>query len=119
MYYLEVLKKRGELQGDALTLVGYGVNERVGPQRFLYPGYRQQGDASVQGLSRDWLLVGPAQRATGGSGLCLGDSGSPQFLGESDLVVSIFSRDTLTCRGTAAAQRLDTTAARDFLAPFV
>lgn len=116
---LSTLGERRALHGEILTLVGYGSDAEVGPPRYFYPGYRQTGTAPIQGLTRDWLLINTSAPATSGSGLCLGDSGSPQFLGDSNVVVSTFSRHPTTCRGTSRAQRLDTTAAQEFLAQFV
>ena len=59
--------------------------------------------------------------ATGGAGLCPGDSGSPQFLGESNLAVSLLTSSNLSesCGGAQAAQRLDTSAVRAFLDQYV
>jgi len=116
---LSTLNEGGGLHGDSVTLVGYGTDAELGPPRYFYPGYRQTGTAPIQGVTRNWLLIQGSTAATGGSGLCYGDSGSPQFLGDTNLVLSIFSRHPTTCRGTLRAQRLDTAAAREFLAQFV
>lgn len=116
---LSTLNDGGGLHGDPVTLVGYGNDAELGPPRYLYPGYRQTGTAPIQGLTRNWLLIQGSTAATGGNGLCYGDSGSPQFLGNTNLVVSIFSRHPTTCRGAVRAQRLDTASARKFLAQLV
>lgn len=116
---LSTLNERGALHGETLTLVGYGSDAEVGPPRYVYPGFRQTGTAPLQGITKDWVLINASAPTTGESGLCLGDSGSPQFLGDSNVVVSTFSRHPTTCRGTTRAQRLDTATALEFLAQFV
>lgn len=116
---LATLNNAGGLHGDSVTLVGYGTDAELGPPRYLYPGYRQTGTAPIDGVTRNWLLIQGSTAATGESGLCYGDSGSPQFLGDTNLVLSIFSRHPTTCQGTVRGQRLDTTEAREFLAQFV
>ena len=117
---LDRLDKRGALRGARLTLVGYGSGAEGQPPRFYYPGYRQRGTAPVEGLTPHQLLIDGAARTPDHSGLCLGDSGSPQFLGRHPHVaVSVFSVPAENCRGTARGQRLDTAAARTFLKAFV
>jgi len=71
---LSTLSDRGGLHGDRVTLVGYSTDAELGPPRYLYPGYRQTGTAPIQGLTPNWLLIQGATAATGGSGLCYGDS---------------------------------------------
>ena len=55
---------------------------------------------------------------SGRGGLCLGDSGSPQLLGRSNVAVSLLSAPGDTCT-EIAAQRLDTPDERRFLSRFI
>jgi hypothetical protein len=50
---------------------------------------------------------------------CTGDSGAPQFLGNTDLVVAIGIAGDASCTAMNAALRLDTSSARAFLGQFV
>jgi hypothetical protein len=117
---LDDLAARGGLVGQTLTLVGYGTDAEVGPPRYFFHGYRQTATAPIQALTPRWLRIQQTPDATGQGSLCLGDSGSPQFLGGSDsnLVISVFSHHATTCRGTSRAQRLDTPSAQEFLTEF-
>ena len=47
------------------------------------------------------------------------DSGSPQFLHNTTLIVSVTHGGDAVCRATSSNARLDTDAARAFLAQFV
>ena len=118
---LDHLAARGGLVGREVTLVGYGTDAELGPPRFFSRGYRQTAAAPIQALTPRWLRIQQTPAATGQGSLCLGDSGSPQFLGGSDsnLVVSIFSHHATSCGGASRAQRLDTPSAREFLSQFV
>jgi hypothetical protein len=95
--------------GGHLTLVGYGTDPEGSPRRFFFAGYRRTASSVVQGITPRWLRIH--------GGPCLGDSGSPQFLG-GNLAVSVFSHHSTTCDGTSRAQRLDTAPVREFLAEF-
>jgi hypothetical protein len=105
---LDRLRKR-----QSLRLVGYGADPERGDGEPVYvvEGYRQTRTTSTAGLTRRQLKL----RA----GLCFGDSGSPQFLGESNVAVSVFSDHGGECAGPFVSQRLDTRSERRFLAGFV
>ena len=92
------------------TLVGYGAEMRNG--RFYSPGYRKTAHARFEGLDDNWLLLDNTV-----SGLCYGDSGSPQFLAGTNVQVSLLHDGSGTCGGTSYSQRLDTE--RRFLAPYL
>ena len=115
------LAAHGGLVGRTVTLVGYGTDAEVGPPRYFFHGYRQTATAPVQALTPRWLRVQHTPAATDQGSLCYGDSGSPQFLGdsESNMIVSLLSHGLTTCRGAARAQRLDTASAREFLSRFI
>jgi hypothetical protein len=50
---------------------------------------------------------------------CYGDSGSPLFLGGSNVQAALFHTTAGPCTGTAYHQRLDTPAEQAFLAPYL
>ena len=116
---LDRLAAGGGLHGRSFTLVGYGGDEERGagsPALFI-PGYRQAARAPFQALTPEHLRLQLTAAATGGGALCAGDSGSPQFLDETNLAVSLLTESSRSdsCRGAQAAQRLDTPAERAFL----
>lgn len=122
---LDSLAAHGGLVGSSLTLVGYGTDAtRGGGQspRFYDAGYRKTASAPFAALTPNWLKVLSAQPATGGGSLCIGDSGSPQFLqvGGADVEVSLHSTGGDTqCTGTPVNQRLDIPSVRQFLEQYV
>jgi hypothetical protein len=115
---LDRLRQAGRRRGPQFTLVGYGAETRNGT--FYSPGYRKTARASFQDVSDNWLLL---DNTVGGhprdGALCFGDSGSPQFLGRSNIQVSLFHDAPPSCAGTSHSQRLDTRAERQFLERFV
>jgi trypsin len=101
------------------TLAGYGADpDYSGAEpRYFVRGFRQTATAPFGALTaRQLHLQGAADSGRGG--LCLGDSGSPQFLAGSNLAVSLLSAVGDTCR-EIVAQRLDTPAEQRFLARFL
>jgi trypsin len=109
------LPAAGTLDGAAgrtVTLVGYGTDATLGPPLHVFPGLRRTATATVQAITTRWLRLAPGEGA-----LCYGDSGSPQLLG--NVAVSVFSHHATTCEGSSRAQRLDTRAVREFLAPYL
>lgn len=57
-----------------------------------------------------------ANPATGDGGWCYGDSGGANYLGDSNVAVSMSDAIDTACRSTDAGYRLDTDSARRFLA---
>jgi len=57
--------------------------------------------------------------ATGDGGTCYGDSGGPNFLGDSRVIASITITGDVPCRARNDTYRLDTRSARSFLGRFV
>jgi hypothetical protein len=115
---LDHLALRGSRRGPQFTLVGWGAELRDAPDPFYLAGYRKTARATFAGLTGNGLEL--TDRATSGlpraGSLCQGDSGSPQFLGGSDLAVSILHESDRLCSGPSLSQRLDTPAAHAFLA---
>jgi Trypsin len=105
----------------SLTLVGYGADPDFSgaSPRFVLEGYRQLAAAPVTGLTRHWVEI---DNTTALGGVCLGDSGSPQFVPGTNIAVSQVSTDgpaEAPCTGTALAHRLDRPAERRFLARYL
>ena len=57
--------------------------------------------------------------ATDNGGACFGDSGGPNFLHDSNKLVSITITGDSVCRATNVTYRLDTPSARAFLDDYV
>jgi hypothetical protein len=114
---LDHLATAGSRRGPQLTLVGYGAEVRDGD---LYiPGYRKTGRASFVDANEVWLeLSQDTTLLPRSASPCAGDSGSPQFLGASNIQVSVY-HTAAGCYGTGYAQRLDTPAEQAFLARFL
>jgi hypothetical protein len=107
------------LRDTFFTLVGYGADPDYGGEqpRYLLGGFRQTAIAPFGSLTAGQLnLQGALDSGLGG--LCLGDSGSPQFLGSSNIAVSQLSAVGETCT-EIVAQRLDTREERRFLSRFI
>jgi hypothetical protein len=105
----------------SMRLVGYGGDPEWGDGALVViaEGYRQTATAPAKRLTRTQLQLDGRVRVTGQGGLCLGDSGSPQLLGDSNLQLSLFSSGADDCHGTILGQRLDTPSERRFLAQYV
>ena len=120
---LDQLAAMGGLHGQSFRLVGYGTEKQRGDgrPRLFAAGYRQTATAPFQALTPMHLRLQLTTAATGGGGLCAGDSGSPQFLGESNVAVSLLTNSNLSqsCGGAQAMQRLDTPAVRTFLGQYL
>lgn len=116
--YLDGLKADGELKGSEFELVGYGIQpiwgQPGGPTGFPV-GKRRTARATASGLTSAWLYLLQNPQATGLGGICLGDSGSPQFVPATLMVVSTTSNANGACHATSWHNRLDTPAAREFL----
>jgi hypothetical protein len=112
-------RRKPGLAGTPFRLVGYGADpDYSGSEpRYFARGFRQTATAPFRALTAAQLhLRGAADSGQGG--LCLGDSGSPQFLGSSNVAVSQLSAVGDTC-AEIVAQRLDTHEERHFLKRFL
>lgn len=121
--YLERLKSAGELKFRVVDLVGYGVTPvwRVpGGTTFEYDGVRKTGTSVTTGLTKAWVRYNQNPHGIGtGSGVCFGDSGSPQLERGTLLVVSVTSGGNRNCNADNYNYRVDTQAARAFLGQFL
>jgi hypothetical protein len=100
------------LSGGTVTNVGYGYYERqtgAGEPRFLYDGARRTSTSTVKSVTPSLIRTG--------SGVCYGDSGGPRFAG--NVLVAVTSSGDAACAGMSTGYRIDTPAARSFLARFI
>ena len=120
--YLDDLKAAGTLKGTEIELVGYGLVptwQQPGGTQFEFDGVRRTAAGTIKGLTQAWLLFNQNQNATGNGGLCFGDSGSPQFLAGTTMIVSTTTGGDANCRANNYDYRLDTENARAFLGQYL
>ena len=110
------------LQDEVFPVVGYGISNLLGgangggsprPDRSS-AGTRKTGDWRFSSLTSDWIRF-DMQDAQG----CTGDSGAPNFLGRSNLVIGIGIGGDSSCEVMGSDLRLDTPLVRAFLGQFV
>jgi len=102
--------------------VGYGITRLLGGTEGGGPPRPDRDSAGTRIvttqiflLTNGWLRL---SMLTGGRS-CTGDSGAPQFLGNTDLVVAIGVAGDRSCEAMNGTLRLDTPSARAFLGQFV
>jgi hypothetical protein len=120
--YLDDLKAAGTLKDTPIELVGYGLVpfwQQPGGTQFDFTGLRLTADGTIKGLTQAWLLLNQNQNATGNGGLCFGDSGSPQFVAGTTMIVSTTTGGDANCRAHNYDYRLDTENARAFLGQYL
>ena len=121
--YLDALKKQGELEFRVVDVVGYGaipVWEPAGPTFFVFDGKRRAGTSITTGLTKSTVRYSQNRHGIGtGSGLCFGDSGSPQLDRATLRVVSVTSGGNGQCNANNYNYRVDTPQARAFLGGFL
>ena len=121
--YLDELKRDGELNFRIVDVVGYGVIpdwESAGPTTFAFDGVRRSGTSIVTGLHKAMVHYNQQRHGIGtGSGVCFGDSGSPQFDHGTLLVLSVTSGGNGQCNANNTNYRVDTPQARAFLGRFL
>lgn len=122
---LDELSAKNGLKDTVYPVVGYGSQNRVVGGGVPYfedanPVPRMFALSSFNALNDAWLRLSQ-NPATGDGGACYGDSGGPNFLmaGGVRTLVAITITGDAVCRATNVVYRLDTPAARAFLAPYV
>jgi secreted trypsin-like serine protease len=103
------------------TSVGYGAHEVTnspGGHEYLYDDVRMVATGTLNSITPAWLRIS-MNPSTGDGGTCYGDSGGPNFLGDSDVVAATTITGDAICRSTNVDYRLDTPSARDFLDDYV
>ncbi len=107
--------------GAAITSVGYGaqsVTMGKGGATFHYADIRYVATGSVNAMTPTWIRAS-MNPSTGDGGTCYGDSGGPNFLGDTNIIAGTTITGDFVCRATNVDYRLDTPSARAFLAQFV
>ena len=110
------------LSGDQqFTSVGYGayeVTNEPGGHRYLYDDVRMFATGTLNSINPAWLRIS-MNPSTGNGGTCYGDSGGPNFLGDSAVIAATTITGDAICRSTNVTYRLDTRSARTFLRDYV
>jgi predicted outer membrane repeat protein len=115
----------GGLRRHLFVNVGYGVNgfdrSRSSPNAsFEFDGLRKMSTSPFMALTKQQLFLLQNVSATGGGGICAGDSGSPVFFAEpgeefDNLAVGITTSGDPVCESLSQRGRLDIEAALPFL----
>src|SRR5215213_9931763 len=103
------------------TSVGYGAYEVTngpGGHQYLYDDVRMVATGTLNSTTKSWLRIS-MNPSTGNGGTCYGDSGGPNFLGDTNIVAAITITGDAVCRSTNVDYRLDTESARAFLSQYV
>lgn len=118
---LDDMKRDNLLQGQDFVNVGYGLipEWKRGPSRFGFNGLRNKSTSPYMALTQYWLKLHINNDATDQGGVCFGDSGSPHFLGDTNIIFATTTGGDPNCRSLNYNYRLDTTSARDFLKDYV
>ena len=117
---LDQMMAEGTLnQSTAFTSVGYGAQEIGKPKEgFTYLDRREYAVGYFNALGPGMLRISQNIHA-GSGGTCYGDSGGPQFLGDTNIVVSITVTGDMFCKATNTTQRLDIASVQEFLSQYV
>ena len=119
--FLDTLKAQGALKFRIVDVVGYGVLpnwDDPGPTSFAFDGKRRSGTSVITGLSKADVRYSQNNGIGTGSGLCFGDSGSPQIDQATQRVVSVTSGGNGQCNANNPNYRGDTPQARELLGEF-
>lgn len=107
---LDALKTRRGKQSTTFTAVGYGL-QRINPvfiqvDRVRMVAHPRLIQINVPGFTGDFSLLLSNNHSTGGT--CFGDSGGPNFLGDSLVVAGVTSFGLNgNCAGTGGVFRMD------------
>jgi hypothetical protein len=119
---LDALKTRRGKQGTDFTAVGYGL-QQINPVFIQSDRVRMVANPrliqiNVPGFVGDFSLLLSNNHATGGT--CFGDSGGPNFLGDSNVVAGVTSFGINgNCAGTGGVFRMDRADVLDFVNPYL
>ncbi|WP_284614720.1 trypsin-like serine protease [Aquabacterium humicola] len=110
------------LRPQAYPVVGFGISRLLGGRDGGGPrdidrssaGTRKTGDWRLMSVTPDWVRFDMQDARA-----CTGDSGAPNFLGDSRLIVGIGIGGDSNCETMSANLRVDTPAVRAFLSQFV
>ncbi len=115
---LDQMATRRGLQDVTFTAVGYGLQEInpvfVESERVRMVAYPHLVQINSPGFTGDFSILLSNNHATGGT--CFGDSGGPNFIGDSNVIGGVTSFGLNgTCGGTGGVYRLDTADDLDWL----
>lgn len=116
-----MLPKAGALnalpKNQTLDVLGYGSTVTFGHGAHQYPptGQREAAMLGINSVTPNWIHENQNWSA-GWGGACGGDSGGPNYLAGTHVIASTTITGDMVCRSTNVALRLDTPAARSFLA---
>lgn len=123
---LDALKTKRGQQNQMFTAVGYGLQEsfpdaaawqenNVRVRMVAHPHLIQ---INVPGFTGDFSLLLSNNHSTGGT--CFGDSGGPNFLGDSNVVAAVTSFGINgNCAGTGGVFRMDRSWSLDWVSSFL
>jgi secreted trypsin-like serine protease len=125
---LDVLKTRRGKQDTTFTAVGYGLQRIVdnpvkGPvhleaDKIRMVAYPELIQINTPGFTGDYSLLLSNNHSTGGT--CFGDSGGPNFLGDSNVVAGVTSFGMNgNCAGTGGVFRMDRANVLNFVNSFL
>jgi hypothetical protein len=122
--FLDALADSGAIKTTSYLNVGYGTSEmvvvpKVGPT-FPFDGIRKWTISGFHALDPKFIHLNQ-NLAQGYSGTGYGDSGGPTFVQTAGgpVVISVVSSGDVPLYSTSVNTRVDTVAARDFLAPYL
>ncbi|MGB2897104.1 MAG: trypsin-like serine protease [Anaerolineales bacterium] len=119
---LDVLATQRGLQDVTFTSVGYGL-QQINPvfvqsEKIRMVAYPHLIQINVPGMVGDFSLLLSNNHSTGGT--CFGDSGGPNFLGDSNVVAGVTSFGMNgNCAGTGGVFRMDRADVLDFVSGFL
>ena len=124
---LDTLKTRRGLQDVSFTAVGYGLQQITSNPLFVVTIQADRVrmvsnphllQINVPGFTGDFSLLLSNNHATGGT--CFGDSGGPNFLGDSNVVAGVTSFGLNgNCAGTGGVFRMDQQNVLDFVGSYL
>jgi len=117
----ELASQRGQ-QDTTFTAVGYGLQQinpvHVISERIRMVAYPKLNQINAPGMTGDFSMLLSNNHSTGGT--CFGDSGGPNFLGDSNVVAGVTSFGLNgNCAGTGGVFRMDRENVLDFVEPFL
>jgi len=115
---LDSLKTKRGLQNVTFTSVGYGL-QQINPvfiqsEKIRMVAHPHLIQINVPGFTGDFSMLLSNNHSTGGT--CFGDSGGPNFLGDSNVVAGVTSFGINgNCAGTGGVFRMDRADVLDFV----
>jgi V8-like Glu-specific endopeptidase len=119
---LDRLKTKRGLQDVTFTSVGYGL-QQINPvfiksEKIRMVAHPHLLQINVPGFTGDYSLLLSNNHSTGGT--CFGDSGGPNFLGDSNVIAGVTSFGINgNCAGTGGVFRMDRQNVQDFIHDFM